>query len=478
MKKVKNILYIDEEVVKGMAKIKSVYVCQECGYETPKWLGKCPDCNNWNTFEEEVVQAKSSSKVNTIARAPKKLAKKLTEVTSSKSDRIVTGINEFDRVMGGGIVRDSITIITARPGAGKSTLLLQVADSIAKKGHKVIYASGEESDSQIKNRADRILEEIDENIWVVQETTLENVVGSIEEIDPDLVIIDSIQTFTMEAYLPARAGSPTQTMECANELLRVAKNDKRARAVIIVGQMTKADELAGLRALEHLVDTVLIIEADSDEELRGLVSSKNRFGSTGETGFFQMSEKGMISIDNPSEFFMTKRDEGELVSGSTLTVIKEGSRAIITEIESLVSKTFTPYPTRIGETLGKDKLNTLISILEQRGGINLYDKNVIIKTTGGMRIREQGINLAVIMSIVSSVKQKGIEGNIAFIADVGLTGELKKVPSLESRVKELARMGFRRVYVAKDSFNRNTKINGIEVVALKSLNDVIAHVYR
>lgn len=461
-----------------MAKIKTVYVCKDCGYETPKWLGKCPDCNNWNTFEEEVVQAKSTSKVVTAARSPKKVAKKLTEVTSSKSDRIVTGINEFDRVMGGGIVRDSITIITARPGAGKSTLLLQVADCIAKKGHKVIYASGEESDSQIKNRADRILEKINENIWVVQETSLDNVVDSIEEIDPDLVIIDSIQTFTMEGYLPARAGSPTQTMECANELLRVAKNDKRQRAVIIVGQMTKADELAGLRALEHLVDTVLIIEADSDEELRGLVSSKNRFGSTGETGFFQMTEKGMMSIDNPSEFFMTKRDEGELVSGSTLTVIKEGSRAIITEIESLVSKTFTPYPTRIGETLGKDKLNTLISILEQRGGINLYDKNVIIKTTGGMRIREQGINLAVIMSIVSSVKQKGIEGNIAFIADVGLTGELKKVPSLESRVKELARMGFKRVYVAKDSFAKGTVFKGIDVIELKTLNDVIFHVYR
>ena len=380
--------------------------------------------------------------------------------------------------MGGGIVKDSITIITARPGAGKSTLLLQVADCIAKKGHKVIYASGEESDSQIKNRADRILEKINDNIWVLQETNLDNVVDSIEEIDPDLIIIDSIQTFTMEGYLPARAGSPTQTMECANELLRVAKNDKRQRAVIIVGQMTKADELAGLRALEHLVDTVLIIEADSDEELRGLVSSKNRFGSTGETGFFQMTEKGMMSIDNPSEFFMTKRDEGELVSGSTLTVIKEGSRAIITEIESLVSKTFTPYPTRIGETLGKDKLNTLISILEQRGGINLYDKNVIIKTTGGMRIREQGINLAVIMSIVSSVKQKGIEGNIAFIADVGLTGELKKVPSLEGRVKELARMGFKRVYVAKDSFAKGTVFKGIEVIALKTLNDVIFHVYR
>lgn len=191
-----------------------------------------------------------------------------------------------------------------------------------------------------------------------------------------------------------------------------------------------------------------------------------------------MSERGMMSIDNPSEFFMTKREDGEIVSGSTLTVIKEGSRPIITEVESLVSKTFTPYPTRIGETLGKDKLNTLISILEQRGGINLYDKNVIIKTTGGMRIKEQGINLAVIMSIVSSVKQRGIEANIAFIADVGLTGELKKVPSIEIRVKELARMGFKKVYVAKDSFSKDVKIPNIKIMALKTLNDVIADVYK
>ncbi len=462
-----------------MAKIKSVYICEKCGYESPKWMGKCPDCNSWNTFEEELVEKKSSSSVSkSVLSSIKKPAKKLVDVTSSKSDRITTGIKEFDRVMGGGIVKDSITIITARPGAGKSTLLLQVADSIAENGHKVIYASGEESDSQIRNRADRILNKINENIWVIQENSMDSVAHSINEIDPDLIIIDSIQTFTMEAAMPARAGSPTQTMECANELLKIAKDDKRPRAIIIVGQMTKADELAGLRALEHLVDTVLIIEANSDEELRGLVSSKNRFGSTGETGFFQMTEKGMESIDNPSEYFMTKRDEDELVSGSTLTVVKEGSRAIIMEVESLVSKTFTPYPTRIGETLGKDKLNTLISILELRGGLNLYDKNVIIKTTGGMRIREQAINLAVIMSIVSSVRNKGIPSNVAFIADVGLTGELKKVPSLESRVKELGRMGFKKVYVAKDSFTRGFKVEGIDIIALKTLSEVMSHVYR
>ena len=456
-------------------KKKTLYRCSGCGFESIKWLGKCPTCNSWNTLEEVVVESKSMQ--TRVRQASKKPIKKLLDVVSNKSDRIVTGINEFDRVMGGGIVKDSISIITARPGAGKSTLLLQISDAIAQKGYKVIYASGEESDSQIKNRADRILDKIHENIWVVQETSLDNVLDAVEEVDPDMLIVDSIQTFTMEASLPARAGSPTQTMECANALLQIAKNEKRPRAVIVVGQMTKNDELAGLRALEHLVDTVLIIEDDNDEELRVLVSSKNRFGSI-ENGFFQMCEKGVISIDNPSEFFMTKREEGEIVSGSALTVIKEGTRAIITEIESLVSKSFTPYPTRIGETLGKDKLNTLISILEQRGGINLYDKNVIIKTTGGIKIREQGINLAVIMSIVSSVKQQGIESNIAFIADVGLTGELKKVPSLESRVKELERMGFKKVYVPKDSFIRESSFKKIQVIELKTLMNVISHVYN
>ena len=456
-------------------KNKTLYRCSNCGFESIKWLGKCPMCNSWSTLEEVTVEVKNAA---TKARqASKKTIRKLSEIVSNKSDRIVTGINEFDRVMGGGIVKDSISIITARPGAGKSTLLLQISDAVAKKGYKVVYASGEESDSQIKNRADRILDKIHEGIWVLQETSLDNVLDSINEIDPDILIIDSIQTFTMEASLPARAGSPTQTMECANALLQIAKNERRPRAVIIVGQMTKNDELAGLRALEHLVDTVLIIEDDSDEELRVLVSSKNRFGGI-ENGFFQMCEKGVISIDNPSEFFMTKREDGEIVSGSALTVIKEGTRAIITEIESLVSKSFTPYPTRIGETLGKDKLNTLISILEQRGGIGLYDKNVIIKTTGGIKIREQGINLAVIMSIVSSVKQQGIESNIAFIADVGLTGELKKVPSLESRIKELQRMGFKRVYVPKDSFIRENKVKNIDIIELKTLMDVIRHVYN
>lgn len=458
-------------------KTKIIYRCTECGAESSKWIGKCPDCGNWNTFEEQEVVARKASIVAS-SNGSKKLSSRLNEIKATNSDRIITGINEFNRVMGGGIVKDSITIITAKPGAGKSTLLLQVADDVATKGLKVLYASGEESESQIKSRADRLFEKTDDNIWVFSDVSMNNVISTIDEIDPDLIIVDSIQTFTLEENLPSRAGSPTQTMECANQLLRIAKSSKKPRAVIMVGQMNKSEEIAGLRALEHLVDTVLIIEGENEEELRALLASKNRFGSTGEMGFFSMTEKGLLSIDNPSEFFMTKRESGEMVTGSALTVVREGSRPIIVEVESLVSDSFTPYPARIGESLGRDQLNTLISILEQRGGIQLYNKNVILKATGGLRLREHAVNLAIIMCIVSSVFKKGLPNDVVFIADVGLTGQLKKVPSLESRIRELDRMGFKKVYISKDSFSRPVKFNNIKVIEAKTLKDVLSDVFN
>jgi DNA repair protein RadA/Sms len=367
--------------------------------------------------------------------------------------------------------------MSAKPGAGKSTLLLQIANDIAHMGLKVLYASGEESDSQIKSRAERILKEINNNIWILSDTSMDNVIEYIDEVNPDLIIVDSIQVFTLEEYMPSRAGSPTQTMECANKLLTIAKSIERPRAVILVGQMNKNEEIAGLRALEHLVDTVLIIDGENEEELRSLQSTKNRFGGTGEIGFFEMGENGMISIDNPSEYFITMREKDNIVSGSALSVAREGSRPIIVEIESLVSNSFNPYPSRIGENLGKDQLNTLISILEQRGKINLFNKNVVIKITGGLKIKEQSINLSVIMSIVSSVYKKGIPNDIVFIADVGLTGELKKVPSLETRIKELDRMGYKKVYIAKDSFNRPVKFNNIKLIECANLSEVMFDVF-
>lgn len=456
-------------------KKNSMYVCSNCGYEIFGRLGKCPECGQWGTFIEKEEETKKN--IKTSKKSSGKPSRRLKEIETTNSDRIITEIEEFNRVMGGGIVRDSVTIVAAKPGAGKSTLLLQVANELARNGYKVLYASGEESESQIKSRANRILKDISSNLWVVSDNSLDNVLDDIEKIDSDMIIVDSIQTFTLEAFPNSRAGSPTQTMECAHELVNIAKNANRPRVIFIIGQMTKEDEIAGVRALEHLVDTVLIIEGESGEELRTLLATKNRYGSTGEMGFFNMSEEGMISIDNPSEYFMTKRMGNDLVSGSALTVVREGTRPIILEIESLVSDSFTPYPLRIGESMKREQLNTLVSILEQRGGIKLYDKNVVIKTTGGIRLKEQASNLATIMSMVSSVLDIGIPNDYVFISDVGLTGELKKVPSLETRLKEVDRMGFKKAFIA-EGYRKNINVKNIEIIEKKNLKDVIQSVFK
>lgn len=458
-------------------KKKSIFICSNCSYESIGYMGKCPECNTWNSMVETVLQDKKNSRTSLGKATTKQPVKRLSEVESTNSDRIVTNISEFNRVMGGGIVKDSITILSAKPGAGKSTLLLQVANDLATMGYKVLYASGEESESQIKSRADRIIKKIHSKVWVVSDNSMDNIIENIEEIDPDMIIIDSIQTFILDAFPNSRAGSPTQTMECAYELVQQAKNPNRPRAIFMVGQMTKEDELAGLRALEHLVDCVLIIEGESGEELRTLLTTKNRYGSTGEMGFFNMTEEGMTSIDNPSEYFMTRRENNNLVSGSSITVVREGTRPIILEIESLVSDSFTPYPSRIGECMKREHLNTLVSILEQRGGVKLYDKNVVIKTTGGIKLKEQSSNLALIMSIASSVFQSPLPNDVVFISDVGLTGELKKVPSLESRIREVDRMGFSKAYIAP-IIGKKIKTNNLQLIEVELLKDVIAKLIK
>ena len=456
-------------------KKKSIYRCSVCNYESIGYLGKCPECNTWSSLEEVIIDTKQKSK-SQARLFDKKPIMKLEEISSKNSHRIESNLREFDRVMGGGIVRDSVTILTAKPGAGKSTLLLQIANDLATKGYRILYASGEESESQIKSRADRVIKKIHEGMWVVSDNSMDNLLENIDEIDPDFIIVDSIQTFTLEDFPNSRPGSPTQTMECAYELVKKAKNTSRPRSIFIVGQMTKEDELAGVRALEHLVDVVLVIEGESGEELRTLITTKNRYGSTGEMGFFNMTEEGMVSIDNPSEYFMTKREKEDMVSGSSLTVVREGTRPIILEIESLVSDSFTPYPSRIGESMRKDQLNTLISILEQRGGIKLYDKNVVIKTTGGIKLKEHASNLAVIMSIASSTFDIPIANDMVFIADVGLTGELKKVPSLEARLREVDRIGFKKAIIPHDS-SKVKKYENLQLIQLKTLRDVIKEIF-
>lgn len=422
---------------------KPSYKCTVCGYQSAGYMGKCPSCGTWNSFEEET---QTVSATLTSSNRTRRRAQSFSEVSHSEEERLLTGIEEFNRVMGGGVVSDSVTILTARPGAGKSTLLLQVAEDFSRKGKKVLYASGEESARQIRSRAERILDKTPEHLWIYAGNSLEDVVEEAEDLDVDVLILDSVQTFT-SANSSSRAGSPTQVMTCAEAMVQLAKSQRR-RVVFLVGQMTKADELAGVRALEHLVDVVLLIEGDAGEELRMLFSRKNRYGSTGEMGFFRMGEKGMISIDNPSEYFMTHRAPGQEVPGCALTVLREGTRPILVEVEALVSRSFLPAPIRIGECMKREHLQTLLSILEERANKRLYDKNVVVKTTGNISLREGAASLATLMAVVSSLEDRPIPSGTIFLADVGLTGELKRVPNLTQRIGEAKRMGYRRIITA------------------------------
>ena len=453
-----------------MAKVKKVYQCKNCGHSQSVWAGQCPSCKKWGSLIETTVkETKSSQKVIFDENE----AKRLKDIEINQAERIKSTYKEFDRALGGGLVRDSVSILTARPGAGKSTLLLQLSKSYADNGLKVLYISGEESQSQIKSRAKRIMDTEPNNLWILSTNSMDLAIREIENKDADIIILDSIQTFALEEF-DNKQGSPTQTIEVAGRAVEIAKNPEKKRAFIMVGHMTKSGEMAGLRTLEHLVDTVLILDGSPDENLRVLTSSKNRFGRTGEIGLFSMDEEGLVEIENPSEYFISQRNEW--VEGAAIGVSKEGSRLLEVEIESLVSKSFMPYPQRIGDSLRRDDLNTLISILQERAGLNLYDMNVIIKTTGGLKLSEPAVNLAIIMSIASSLLKKPISDKFVFIAEVGLTGELKKVPQIKNRVKELERLGYERVYIARNSIDKK-EFFAIDIRDFANIKEVIKDVF-
>ncbi len=451
-------------------KKKTKYKCTSCGHIAPAWVGKCPVCGEWGTIEE-VEEFKSSN-----ARKSYKMSEaiKLMDVNIDTSKKHNSRINEFNRVIGNGLVKDSVSILTAKPGSGKSTLLLELAYDFADQGLKVLYISGEESESQIKSRANRIMNAIPDNIWLLSTNSMDSAINSISKIDPDIVFVDSIQTFTLEEF-SSKQGSPVQTVECTGRLIDIAKDKGRPRAVILVGHMTKADEMAGLRTLEHMVDTVMILESEFSDDLRILYASKNRFGRTGEIGLFKMMDNGIKEVENPSEEFITIRDNE--VAGSAIGITKEGSRYMAVEIESLVSNAFQAYPLRIGDSLNKDRLNTIIAILEQRAGLRLYDKNVIIKTTGGLNLKKQDSDLAVLMSIASSVIGVPIDNKTAFVAEVGLTGELKAVQQLENRIMELKRLGYKRAFCSKNSEIKNIDTD-FTLVRKSHISEVIDEVLK
>ncbi|MCI5839371.1 MAG: DNA repair protein RadA [Peptoniphilaceae bacterium] len=448
-----------------MAKIKKVFECKKCGHTQNVWAGQCPECKSWGSLIEKVV---TKERISHEDFSDDIKSVKLNEIVLNKNDRIKSTYEEFDRVVGGGLVCDSVSILTARPGAGKSTLLLQLSKSYAQEGKKVLYISGEESESQIKSRAKRIIEDIPENIWILSTNSMNKAISEVKRTNADIIFIDSIQTMQLKEF-DSKAASPTQTIECTQACVELAKDINKKRSFIIVGHMTKSGEMAGLRTLEHLVDTVLFLEGEPEEDLRMLTSSKNRFGRTGEIGLFSMQEEGLIEIKNPGEYFITQREKP--VEGSSLCVIKEGSRILEVEIESLVSKSFQNYPQRIGDSLRKDELNTLISILQERCGLNLYDKDVIIKTTGGIKISNSDADLSIMMSIASSLLKKTLSSKICFIAEVGLTGELKKVRQINNRLSEIERLGYKRCYVAKKSTDEKYKT--LEVLQMESIKDVL-----
>lgn len=456
-----------------MAKSKATYKCTSCGQTVSRWSGQCPHCSEWNTIEEYEAPVGPATK-QAVAKASSRTvnALRLGAVQKQEKSRIVTGITEFDRVAGGGLVNDSITIIAGCPGIGKSTLLLSLANALLALGKIAVYASGEESASQIKSRAERLnLKHIDD-MYISDTTCMDDVLALINQVDADFVIVDSINTFTLNDHLPSRAGSPTQTVECASALQDCAKRNSKPRAIIMVGQVNKEDELMGMRSLEHMVDTVLMLEGDSNDTFRILYTTKNRFGDTGETGFFQMTEHGMLEVKNPSEFFLTERSEP--VIGTSLTVLKEGSRPIVVEIESLVTRSFTAYPSRITETMSRDRINVLIAILEQHCGMTFVDKNVIINAQNNLKLKKSDTSLATLMSICSSYFKKPLPFNSVYLADVGLTGELKKIPNVDVRLKELDRMGYGNVYVAKDT--QIGRYKNIRVIRCDNIGEVLKSV--
>lgn len=450
-------------------KTKTKFICSNCNAVFLGWQAKCSNCGNFGTIEE--VEASSYKTLD--EDIVKTDVQKLKNINIDKDIRFITGIKELNRVLGGGVVKDSVNILTARPGCGKSTLLLQLALDFARKKIKTLYISAEESALQIKSRANRITKDIPDDIFIHSTTIMDDAIKSIKKTDAEIIILDSIQTVTLNEFT-ARAASPTQTVECISKLVTLAKDPNKKRAVFIVCHMTKQDEMAGLRTLEHMVDSVLLLEGQSDDSLRTLTSTKNRFGRTGEVGLFKMEENGLLEIENPSEFFVTKREKD--ICASALSVVKEGSRMLVVEVESLVSKSFTNYPIRIGDSLKKDQLNTLISILEQRAGFNLYDKNVILKVTGGLSITEQAVNLAVIVSIVSSILNKPIARDSVFICEVGLTGELKKVTNIKERLLELDRMGYKKAYISYEN-TIPKEIKNLKVEKSKTLKELIDKIF-
>ncbi|WP_419802442.1 DNA repair protein RadA [Mucilaginibacter sp.] len=432
-----------------MAKTKSAYFCQSCGFETPKWLGKCPACGQWNTFVEEVIEKANLAvpewkpATSSLQRANKPVP--VSEIVFSEEDRLITPDKELNRVLGGGIVGGSLVLIGGEPGIGKSTLMLQLA--LIMPGIKVLYVSGEESDRQIKMRSERISASFTgkiNNPYILVETSTQNIFKQIEIVQPDLVIIDSIQTLH-SAHIESTPGSVSQVRECTAELMRFAK--ETATPVFLIGHITKDGAIAGPKILEHMVDTVLQFEGDRHHVYRILRTIKNRFGSSSELGIYEMQGEGLREVSNPSEILLSQRDEA--LSGITISATLEGLRPMLIETQALVSASPYGTPQRSATGFDNKRMNMLLAVLEKRCGFRLSAKDVFLNITGGIRVEDPAIDLGLAAAIISSHEDIPVSFKTCFAGELGLSGEIRAVNRIEQRITEAQKLGFEQIIISK-----------------------------
>ena len=441
-----------------MPRPKILYQCQSCGYSTPKWLGKCPECGEWNSFteEERITKLKSGKTAEPVM---------LAEVTAAQDSRYSTEISELDRTLGGGVVMGSVVLIGGDPGIGKSTLILQALKGLAKLG-KVLYVCGEESPEQVKIRAERLHIKSGE-IILLPETSLEGIISVIQKISPHVIVVDSIQT-VFSSELPSTPGSVGQIRECATKLMFLAK--KQGIPLFLIGHVTKEGAIAGPKVLEHIVDTVLYFEGDKGNPFRILRSVKNRFGPTNEIGVFEMMESGLNEVDNPSQLFLSEKPEN--VPGSVVTVSLEGTRPLLVEIQALVSASSFGVPRRTALGVDYNRVNLLIAVLDKRLGMQLGGMDIYVNVVGGLRIDEPAIDIAIMAAIASSFKNQPIGNGIFTFGEAGLSGELRAISQAETRIKEAAKLGFKKGIVPSGNSSR-TEEQDIEIIGVKNVEDAI-----
>ena len=456
-----------------MAKVKTRYVCQNCGYVSPRYLGRCPNCSEWNTLVEEVEQKSAAVKATprVTLTGTTNAPQKIDTIKISQTPRVDTKNGELNRVLGGGVVPGSMVLIGGDPGIGKSTLLLQVSGSLSDQGGKLLYVSGEESANQIKMRSQRLGVSGSE-FYLYPETDMGSILQNIEDLKPDYVIIDSVQTMQMPEVTLA-VGSVAQIREVTAALMQVAKTN--GITIFIVGHVTKGGAIAGPKILEHMVDTVLYFEGDMHRTYRILRAVKNRFGSTNEIGVFEMRDGGLVEVPNPSEIFLEERLSG--ATGSAVVVSMEGTRPILAEIQALVTPTAFGNAKRTTTGLDHNRVSLIMAVLEKRAGLLLQNQDAYLKAAGGVKLDEPAIDLAIAMSLVSSYRDQQTAPDDCFIGELGLTGEIRRVTRIDQRIAEAAKLGFKRVFIPQNNLNGLELPTNIDVVGVKTISEALRHVF-